>query len=582
MNNTVNNKVKKIIIISLVTGATLFHGSEKLMATELNQEDGIFPWHSTEYVRTLNRNASTDADAAFYNPAGLAMLEKNGLYLNISNSVLHKKKMHTLDYHTIHVDGTRDDALSALGFASDTYSYTGPTAYSSSSFNTNMPRGDVDDPTSRYAEIFSPVLPDINVIYKASRWAAFLSIGVMQAAPNVVFGRGLATTDFGLMNVAEQFNAVSNLTANGSTLNSVTWETNQIVRNEMFIAATSGFAYRFFDALSASAAVRYIHYTGGQKLEITGVKADFDNNMLGNNVPQKLWDAREEDWNVETTYKGQSFGIILGTDFRPFKDLNIGVRYEYYLPAELKKKNVSFVVNPLIEATGLLDIFKDGSDNAAYTGSNGSSILKVTYPQSISVGVSYQLLKSLRVEADGDLYMKNKVDLDGAEKDFDNAYRVGGCLEYAFNDKVVASLGYSYNNTGVKPDTRTEIDPLLFNHTVGTGVGITVDDRLSVNMGLCYIYFVKAKVESSISTYSELRVPIKVGLSTIYSDITTNATSYFTRELAEETMLVSFGATYRFGDSSASAEEDGDEDDEKVSKKKEKKAKKEKKEKKSE
>jgi len=548
------------------------------MATELSQEDGIFPWHSTEYVRTLNRNASIDADAAFYNPAGLAMMEKNGFYINVSNSVLHKKKIHTLDYHTIHVWGTRDDMLTDLGLASSTYDYNGPTAYSSSDFHTNMPRGGVDDPTSRYAEIFSPVLPDINLVYKANRWAAFLSIGVMQAAPNVTFGRGLATTDFGLMNVAEQFNAVSNLTANGSTLNYVTWESNQIVRNEMFIAATSGFALRIFDALSASAALRYIHYTGGQKLEITGVRADFDNNMLGNNVPQNLWDSREEDWNVETTYTGQSFGLIFGTDFRPTKDLNIGVRYEYYLPAELKKKNVSFVVNPLIEATGLLDIFKDGSDNDAYTGSNGSSVLKVTYPQSVSLGISYQLFDSLRIEADGDAYFRNMVDRDGWEDHYGMAYRVGGCLEYAFSKQVVASLGYSYNNTGVKPEWRTEIDQLLFNHTVGTGVGIAVNDRLTVNIGACYIYFVKARVESSITTYTELEVPISInlGLGTIptTSDITTNAKSDFTRELAEETMLISFSATYRLGGSDSSDESDKEEDLKAVKNKKKSKKKK--------
>jgi len=579
------SRFKKVVIISLVTGAALFYGADRLMATELSQEDGIFPWHSTEYVRTLNRNASTDADAAFYNPAGLAMMEKNGLYFNVSNSVLYKKKMHTLDYHTIHVDGTQTDLLHPAG--SD-YSYTGPTAYSSSDFHTNMPRGDVDDPTSRYAEIFSPVLPDINVIYKANRWAAFLSIGVMQAAPNVTFGRGLATTDFGLMNVAEQFNAVSNLTAGGSTLDYVTWETNQIVRNEMYVAGTTGLAYRIIDALSASAAIRFIHYTGGQKLEITGVKAGFTNDykILGvisaGNIPQGLWDAREEDWNVETTYKGQSFGFIFGTDFRPIKDLNIGVRYEYYLPAKLKKKNVSFVVNPLIEATGLLDIFKDGSDNDAYTGSNGTNILKVTYPQSLSAGISYQLFKSLRVEADGDVYFKNKVERDGWEEHYTKAYRVGGCLEYAVNDKVVTSLGYSYNNTGVKPEWRTEVDPLLFNHTVGTGVGITVDDRLTVNLGLCYVYYVKAKVESAISTSTELEVPVEIWGIPATSDITTNATSYFTREMAEETMLVSFSATYRLGGDGGSATEDTDADDEKVSKKKEKKAAKEKKEKKTE
>ncbi|HPR49584.1 MAG TPA: hypothetical protein PK341_16500, partial [Spirochaetota bacterium] len=38
---------------------------------------------SAEWVKSLNRNASLDADAAYFNPAGTAMMEK-GLYLYVS------------------------------------------------------------------------------------------------------------------------------------------------------------------------------------------------------------------------------------------------------------------------------------------------------------------------------------------------------------------------------------------------------------------------------------------------------------------------------------------------------------------
>jgi len=45
---------------------------------------------SAEYIRTLNRQAATDsADAAIYNPAGMALLQ-NGLYINVSNQFVLK------------------------------------------------------------------------------------------------------------------------------------------------------------------------------------------------------------------------------------------------------------------------------------------------------------------------------------------------------------------------------------------------------------------------------------------------------------------------------------------------------------
>jgi hypothetical protein len=51
-------------------------------ASILISEEGISPTRSAEYVRTQSRNASTDADAIHYNPAGLSFMLNGGiLYL---------------------------------------------------------------------------------------------------------------------------------------------------------------------------------------------------------------------------------------------------------------------------------------------------------------------------------------------------------------------------------------------------------------------------------------------------------------------------------------------------------------------
>lgn len=562
------NSIKKYLLLGAISCFIL---QADLMATELNAEDGIFPSHSTEYVRTLNRNASTDADAAFYNPAGLAFMDKSGLYINFSNQTLHKKRTSTMDFYAIDIayetENLGGDNLGKLA----TYNI-GPDFY------TNMSRGGLDSNTDYFAEIYAPAMPDLNVIYKADRWAAYLSLGIMQAAPEFTFGRGLATTDWGTIALGEQLAAVNNdlLGTFGDTnFKSLTWESNMVVRTEYYVAGTLGGAYRIIDMLSAAAGFRYIYYMGQQTIDMVGVEAGF-NTTTGGTMTQTLYDDMYNDWHIDTTYKGQSFGVILGIDFRPIKALNIGLRYEYYLPAELKKKTNSFKVNPLLEQTGALDIFKDGSANpefnegAGYAHGNGSSTLKVTYPQSISMGVSYQLLKSLRLEVGGDVYLKNQVDLDGAEKDFNTAYRVGGCVEYSIYDNMVASIGYSYNDTGIKNSCRNEIDPLLLNHSVGTGIGIDVNDRLSVNMGLMYIYYVTAKVDSTADATATMQDV------TLAGDVTTVSTSYITKELAETTFMVSFGATYRIGGGGSAAYDDADDDAKPVKKeKKEKKIKKE-------
>lgn len=566
--------MKSIKRYLLLAAISCFAYQAQLMATELNAEDGIFPSHSTEYVRTLNRNASTDADAAFYNPAGLAMMDKTGLYINFSNQTLHKKRTSTMDFYAI------DVSYDAGIMGSDELGIQA-TDNINPDFYTNFSRGGLESNTDYFAEVYGPAMPDLNIIYKAQRWAAYLSLGIMQAAPEFTFGRGLATSDMATMAVAEQLADVNHdlLDIPGlgtARFTRMTYETNMVVRTEYYVGGTIGAAYRIFDMLSASAGFRYIYYMGQQTIDITGVKGDFTTS-LGGTMSNTLYDDMYNDWHLDTTYKGQSYGIILGTDFMPFKSLNIGVRYEYYLPAELKKKTNRFEVNPLLEQTGALDIFKDGSanpdfnDGAGYSHGNGTSTLKVTYPQSISMGISYQLFKSLRLEVGGDVYLKDKVDLDGAEKDFNTAYRVGGCVEYSINDSMVASLGYSYNDTGIKPGCRNEVDPLLLNHSIGTGIGIQVNDRLDFNMGLMYIYYVTAKVDATQDANATMTgVPIA-------GSVDTQSTCYFTKELAETTFMVSFGATYRIGGGDSSFKDDKEDDvksEKKDKKKKEKKIKK--------
>ncbi|HDP68948.1 MAG TPA: aromatic hydrocarbon degradation protein, partial [Candidatus Marinimicrobia bacterium] len=58
---------------------------------------------SAAYMRTLNRNASTDVDAVYYNPAGLTKLE-DGLHLSLSNQSIWQTKTVTNSYQYLNSD----------------------------------------------------------------------------------------------------------------------------------------------------------------------------------------------------------------------------------------------------------------------------------------------------------------------------------------------------------------------------------------------------------------------------------------------------------------------------------------------
>src|SRR4030042_3381290 len=116
--------MRKILVLSagtLVTGNLLAGG----LVTNTNQ--------SASWVRLPSRNASTEADAVYYNPAGLMKLD-NGFHLSLSNQTI---------YQTREIDN----------------SYF--------SLNENLYKGTV----------FAPFFPSIHAAYKLDRLA--FSIGFM-------------------------------------------------------------------------------------------------------------------------------------------------------------------------------------------------------------------------------------------------------------------------------------------------------------------------------------------------------------------------------------------------------------------
>ncbi len=472
-----------------------------LSASRLHQEDGIFPNHSAEYVRTLNRNASTEADAAFYNPAGLSYLKGKGLYLMFSNQTLSVTKEHSMDYYAIKYD-------------TDPYVQT---FHTRSDFKSGLPE-------SYSAQTTAPFLPDLDIIWKADRWAAFLDISVMQAAVDMTYSDGLAVMDYGNLAAQETSLAVAVTDILQGYDRSA-----EAVRNEMYIGATIGGSYRILDWFSAALGVRYINAKGNMKVEVTNIS------FTVNNVTGFL--PEESEWDLDTDTEGQGFGVIAGTHFRPgnrialLKGLDISLRYEYYFPMILKKTTNSFKAPSVLESSGELDIFKDGSpgEKMTYNHGNGSEDLKVTYPQSFHLGISYFILKTLKFETSGELTLRQYRDLDGREEDYGFGYKAGACLEWAFISNMRASLGYLYNDFGIKPGKRNEADQLLTSHSIGGGFGIDVDKDIKASFGMFYMIY-----QSETVNYTE------------YTNVTAPTWHAIEKEFDESRFAVAFGITCRF------------------------------------
>jgi len=491
-------------------------------STELNQEDGILSNHSTEYVRTLNRNTSTDADAAFYNPAGLAFMKSDGLHISFSSQTYYVSKAHSLDFYGLK-KGT--GAIEAPPHKQANFLGTLPDEYG--------------------AKLTAPIVPGLDIVWKQDKWAAFFDLAVMQAAMDMTFGDGLAVLDWGnLLAFETGFDP--------DAQNFISYSTNsEAVRNEMYIGITLGGAYEIMNWISAGGGLRVIHASGNMKVKIDDVRYLYASNTTG------LYSLEEgNDWDLDTDTEGFGFGIILSTHLRPeglvpvLKGLDATLRFEYYLPMELEKTTNSFMAPAAIEQSGNIDIFKDGSANpdfnsgAGYGHGNGSSVLKTTYAPSLNIGLSYLLFDWIKLLASSEISFRQMRDLDGREKDYNMGFQAGLGVEFILSPKITLSTGYLYNDFGIKPEARTEADMLLASHQVGAGGKFSVDENLDINIGAFYQYFLPS------TTYY-----VK------YVHVTEETWSYMSKDFEEMRFSVSVGATYRmFSGNSGSSDKEDEED----------------------
>lgn len=254
---------------------------------------------SASFLRMMARGASTDIYATYYNPAGLAFLPHDGLYLSIDNQSAFQ---------------TRD--------ISSTYNWD----LASTSVKT------FDGDAS------APIVPSIMIAYKEGDLTFSGLIGVTG-------GGGKATFDTGL----PMFQAlVSGLLYQGSsgTLTPDKYDYEASMSGSQYIfGGQFGITYQISDNFSVYGGGRMNFFKGNQKGTVAASM------LLPNGSTSELahlaLDVDQTGWGITP---------IIGADFK-FGKFNIGLKYEVRTNLNLENKENS----PLIgNETGLLDAYKDG------------------------------------------------------------------------------------------------------------------------------------------------------------------------------------------------------------------------------
>ena len=167
---------------------------------------------SAEYIRTLNRNAATDAaDATVYNPAGTAMME-DGLYMKAD----------------------------AICFWKD---YTNQMPSTPAIFN--LGTLDSQEPS---------IIPGLFALYKHDAWSAFFAVTVPGGGGKVNYNDGDARTV-----ILTAPGAAGGLgTYLGGPTGNPTNISQRIEADSYYVGYSLGAAFKVFEPLSVSGGVRYV------------------------------------------------------------------------------------------------------------------------------------------------------------------------------------------------------------------------------------------------------------------------------------------------------------------------------------
>ncbi len=468
---------------------------------------------SAAYLRMIARDASTQIDAVYYNPAGLVKLQ-DGFHLSLNNQTLFSKRTIENKYPLLN--------------------------------------------ESKYiGDVTVPFFPGIYAAYKTGDWVFSFGFNPSAGGGTASYGAGLPSFEIPVSGIP------ASLTAKGITTTAYSMDLN-FDGSSVFWGTQIGASYKINDMFSAFAGVRMINavntYEGEMKnirinpihptanptgafvmatdffttlatmatgaatsiqplvtnggggltlqqaqtagyLTATqvaqlsgGLGASYNASMTVLQVQQAYQTnattstqtaAMTTDQKVDVKQTGTGYTPIIGVNITLNDKINIGIKYEFKTSLELTNETKSDVVT---------NMFPDG---AKY---------KSDIPAILSVGVSYIALPDLKLAAGLHHYFDKNANWDGREKFVsDNLYELSLGMEYNINEKILVSAGYLYAQTGVGQGYQTDISHSLSSSSVGFGGAFKASEMLTINLGILYTQYVQSQKDITYTNFGSVK-----------------------------------------------------------------------------
>ena len=280
-------------------------------------------------------------------------------------------------------------------------------------------------------------IPGLFAVFNKKQFSIFGAISNVGGGGKVDYNQGNLTTLLAQLLILPGNPAGANLTA-----------------ESYYLGYTLGGAYALNDVFSFSVGIRYVDASR----EVEG-SANTDA------VPFPAAIIYEQD--------GNGWGGIFGVNISPNDSINIAMRYETKTDLEfdtaVKKDTATY-----LPAGGLLP----------YLGIvNGTSSAR-DLPAIFAFGLSYWLNPKIRLETNYTHYFNADADWAGAENLAEDGYDIGIALEYVFNEKLKASIGYMHTELGLNPEDMLPENPELDANTIGAGIAYAITEQFHTNISV--------------------------------------------------------------------------------------------------
>ena len=410
-------KLSLISIVMLIVSIPTFAGG---LLTNTNQH--------ILFLRMLARDASTQIDAVYSNPAGTAFME-NGFHVSLNGQSAFQTRTITSTFAPFAANG-----------GSPTKTFKG--------------------------EASAPFVPSVFAVYKKDRWAFSGNFAITGGGGKATFNEGLGSFESQVAMIPQALKAAGIPTDKYSV-------DSYMEGKQMIFGLQLGASYKITDYLSAFGGVRMNYVSNGYVGHIKNIKINPNMPALGLNgsmvsaedVFNKLGQADKallaKDKALDCEQTGWGVTPIIGADFKMGK-WNVGMKYEFNTKLNVENKTK-------VDDTGL---FKDGVNTPH------------DIPSLLTVGVSYEILPVLRASVGYHHFFDTHAKMASDKQEFisqgTNEYLAG--LEWDVCKWAQVSAGMQRTKYGIEDYYQSDMSFSISSYSYGFGAGFNVAKNLKLNV----------------------------------------------------------------------------------------------------